>query len=464
MSKKERDPSMTKVMPNDSEAEKALLCGLMQSNDAIADALEIISRNGDEFYYTANKLMFQAIISLVDYSTPADMVTVASRLEENGNLAKAGGHAYISSVIDVFAPSTMVSHYAEMVKAKAVERTIISESSRLIETAYNPAMTTEDILQEAQRTILSLSLGKEENTMQSAYEIAKRTHKLIEERYEQKGGVLSGVPTRFTEIDEMTGGMNPGDLWIIAARPGMGKSALAVDIAFHAALSGYKGAIFSLEMPKDSLMIRILSSMCRIDSRLLSKGLIAEDQWFKLSQAAAEISEAPLYIDDKAAITPTEIMAKCRKLKGDKGLDLVVVDYLQLMKIPGFNESREQTVAEISRSMKMLARDLNIPVIALSQLNRQVEQRTDKRPGLGDLRESGAIEQDADLVAFIYRDDMYNKSDDNPRKGIAEIMIEKHRNGKTGTVELAYLEKYTRFENLATTTWEEGKEKRRQGQ
>ena len=252
----------------------------------------------------------------------------------------------------------------------------------------------------------------------------------------------------------MTGGMNPGDLWIIAARPGMGKSALAVDIAFHAALSGYKGAIFSLEMPKDSLMIRILSSMCRIDSRLLSKGLIAEDQWFKLSQAAAEISEAPLYIDDKAAITPTEIMAKCRKLKGDKGLDLVVVDYLQLMKIPGFNESREQTVAEISRSMKMLARDLNIPVIALSQLNRQVEQRTDKRPGLGDLRESGAIEQDADLVAFIYRDDMYNKSDDNPRKGIAEIMIEKHRNGKTGTVELAYLEKYTRFENLATTTEE----------
>jgi replicative DNA helicase len=442
----ERDPSTTKIMPHDLQAEGAILGGLMLDNNSLADVLEVLSRDGEDFYNTANKILFGAIATLIDQYAVADTITVCDYLRASGNLDKIGGFVFVSEIMDNAISAVNIKHYAKIVKQKATERLIISESSRLIESAYNPIIPTEEILQEAQKTILSLSLTREKNSLQSSYSIASRTHKTIEERYERKSGMVVGIPTKFDRLDDITGGMIRGDLWVIAARPGMGKSALAVDIAYHAALDKYKAAIFSLEMPADSLMIRILSSMARIDSRLLSRGYVTNDQWPKLTQAAGAIGEAPLYIDDKADITPTEILAKCRRLKSDSGLDLVVVDYLQLMKIPGHRDSREQQVAEISRSMKMLARELEVPVIALSQLNRNVEQQNNKRPGLGDLRESGAIEQDADVIAFIYRDEVYNR--DSPEKGIAEIIIGKHRNGPTGAVKLSYLEKFTRFENI----------------
>lgn len=449
MKNTERDPFLQKVMPHDPMAEKAVIGGLMLDNSSLADVLEVVSRDGEDFYHTVHQKIFKVIADLTDKGTIADSITICSVLESRGDLAKVGGHLYISELLDSAISSANLSHYAKIIKGKSIERRIISEASRLIETAYNPALPTQDILAVAQKTILSLSFSNEHKTLQVAKDVALHAHKLIESRYEKDDGMIIGLPTGFHNLDELTGGLIDGDMWVIAARPGMGKTAFAVDIAYRASLSGYRVVIFSLEMPSKSLMIRILSGMTEIDSRLLSRGLIQEHQWPKLANAAEKIGRTKLYIDDKASITPTEILAKCRKLKNDPGLDLIVVDYLQLMKLPGNYDSREQQVAEISRSMKMIARELNVPVMALSQLNRNVEQRiNDKRPGLGDLRESGAIEQDADVIAFIYRDEMYNKSDDNPEKGLAEIIIGKHRNGPTGAVKLRYHDKYTRFENM----------------
>jgi len=443
----ERDPSTTKVMPNDLMAEKATIGGLLMDNNALSDVLDVLEREASEFYHTAHKVIFRAIISLIEKNTVADLVTISTELTERGELEKAGGYVFLSEIMDNAISAANIKHYAKIVKAKAIERRIISESSRLIEAAYNPTMDTEEKLSEAQKTILSLSLAREKNTMKTAHDIAKTTAKLIEIRHERKDGMVIGLPTRFNELDNLTGGLMNGDLWIVAARPGMGKSAFAVDIAFHAALKEYNAAIFSLEMPTENLMIRILSSMTRIDSRLLSRGIVAKEQWPTLMEAIERIGRSPLVIDDKAGITPTEILAKCRRLKASTGLDLIVVDYLQLMRIGGKYGSREQEVAEISRNMKLIAKELSVPVIALSQLNRNLEGRPDKRPNLGDLRESGAIEQDADVVAFIYRDEMYH--DNSEEKGVAEIIIGKHRNGPTGAVKLTFQSQFTRFENLA---------------
>lgn len=443
----ERDPSTTKIMPHDTKAEQAVIGGLLMDNNSMADVLEVISRTGEEFYSTANREIFTAAISLIDKGGTADLITIADKLQSKGSLDLVGGYLYLNDLFENAISSANISHYAKIIKGKYVERMIISESSRLIEAAYNPTESTEEVLAETQKTILDLSINKEKNTLQPAKEIARNTIKLIEARYERKEGMVIGIPTRFSHLDNLTGGLIAGDLWIVAARPGMGKSAFAVDIAYHAALRDYKAAIFSLEMPSDALMTRILASMTKIDSRHLSRGYIFDDQWPKLTAATDRIAAAPLHIDDKPAITPTEILAKCRKMKANGGVDLVVVDYLQLMKLPGKHSSREQEVSEISRSMKLLAREIGVPVIALSQLNRNLEQRPDKRPNLGDLRESGAIEQDADIVTFIYRDELYHE--DSPEKGIAEIIIGKHRNGPTGTVKLTFLEKFTRFENLA---------------
>lgn len=446
----ERDPSSTKIMPHDTKAEQAVIGGLLMDNNSLADVLEVISRTGEEFYSTANREIFTAAISLIDNGGTADLITIADKLQSKGSLDLVGGYLYLNDLFENAISSANISHYAKIIKGKYVERMIISESSRLIEAAYNPTESTEEVLAETQKTILDLSITKERNTLQPAKEIARNTIKLIEARYERKEGMVIGIPTRFSHLDNLTGGLIAGDLWIVAARPGMGKSAFAVDIAYHAALKDHKAAIFSLEMPSDALMTRILASMTRIDSRHLSRGYIFDDQWPKLTAATDRIAAAPLHIDDKPAITPTEILAKCRKMKANGGVDLVVVDYLQLMKLPGKRSSREQEVSEISRSMKLLAREIGVPVIALSQLNRNLEQRPDKRPNLGDLRESGAIEQDADIVTFIYRDELYNE--DSPEKGVAEIIIGKHRNGPTGTVKLTFLEKFTRFENLAEET------------
>jgi replicative DNA helicase len=444
----EIDPSLTKIPPHDLNAEREILGNLIQYNDALSDVLEVLSRDGMEFYHTAHKTIYRAIVDMLDKGEACDIVTLCDFLQKGGTIDKVGGYVAISKISDYASSAVNIQHYCRIIKERYVERTIISETYKLMESAYNPAVPTQEKLEEAQKAILSLSLSKDQNSLQDAKIIAKETHKMIEERHQRGTGMVIGMSTGFDKLDNLTGGMNNGDLWIVAARPGMGKSAFAVDVAYHAALRGHKSVIFSLEMPRESLMVRILAGMTGYNSRLLSRGFVKPDQWQKVTQAAVRIGEAPLYIDDKPSITATEIMAKCRKLKGDKGLDFAVVDYLQLMRAPGKHESREQQVAEISRSMKMIAREIGIPVMALSQLNRQVEQRPNRKPNLGDLRESGAIEQDADVIAFIYRDEVYNKSEDNPEKGIAEIRVEKHRNGPTGAVKLRYVEQCTRFENL----------------
>jgi len=436
------DVSLRRVPPHDLEAERAVIGCLLLDNSALADL------DPNDFYHTAHRVLFQAITSLVDQGSVADAVTLCDALRGAGNLDKVGGAVYLAEIMDSAVSAATIPHYAKIIKRKARERRIIAEATRLIDSAYDPAVDSESVLTEAQRTILSLSLSSRQDTTRSSHDIAKATFSAIERRH-RDGGLITGLPTGFTRLDSLTGGLQQGNLIIIAGRPGMGKTAFAVNILAYLALEGYPVAIFSLEMPADQIMIRILSGLTGIDSRLLARGFVRDDQWPSLVAATQRISEAPLVIDDQAGITPTEIRAKARKMKAEQGIAAICVDYLQLMRVPGRHEIREQQVAEASRSLKEIARELEIPVIALSQLNRQVEQRIgDKRPGMGDLRESGAIEQDADIIAFIYRDEIYNKADDNLEKGFAEIIIGKHRNGPPGAVKLRYTAHCTRFEDL----------------
>jgi len=449
------DPSLLRVLPHDVMAEKAILGGLMLDNNALAEVLQILEPDGHDFYHTGHRILFRAILTLANEGTIVDTITTCNALNSSGDLEKVGGYFFVSEILDSAISSANIRHYAKIVKDKSVERRIISEATRLIEVAYTPTLPTEEILSEAQKTILSLSLTRDKDTVRTSHDIAKQTHALIESRYERKEGMVIGLSTGFDRLDNLTGGLLPGHLWICAARPGIGKSAFAVNISSNAALDGHPVMISSLEMPSDSIMIRILSGMTGIDSRLLSRGVVRDDQWHALAHATQKIGMAPLFIDDKPDVTPSEIRAKARRMKADHGIELLVVDYLQLMRVPGPHDTREQQVAEISRTLKAIARELNIPVIALSQLNRQVESRPgDKRPNLGDLRESGAIEQDADVIVFIYRDEVYNKSEDNPEKGFAEIIIGKHRNGPPGAVKLRYTAQFTRFENMINQ-WED---------
>lgn len=442
------DVSLRRVPPHDLEAEKAVLGSLLLDNSGLAEAFQILDHSGADFYHTAHRVLFQMITSLVDQGTVADAVTVCDALRSAGDLDKVGGPVYLAEIMDCAISAVTVRHYAKIIRRKAGERLMITEAIRLIDSAYNPAVDSEEVLAEAQRTILSLSLSKRQDTARTARDIAKETFSAIEKRHTD-GGLITGLPTGFHRLDSLTGGLPPGNLIIIAGRPGMGKTAFAVNILVYLALQGYPVAIFSLEMPADQIMTRILSGMTGIDSRLLTRGLVRDDQWPSLVAATQQISEAPLIIDDQASITPAEIRAKARKMKAEQGIAAICVDYLQLMRVPGRHDIREQQVAEASRTLKAIARELQIPVIALSQLNRQVEQRIgDKRPGMGDLRESGAIEQDADIIAFIYRDELYNKSEDNPERGFAEIIIGKHRNGPPGAVKLRYIAHCTRFEDI----------------
>lgn len=431
------DPSIQRVPPHDLDAERAVIGALLLDNNAAGDVLSLLSPGGEDFYRTHNQIIFRAAIGLIDKGTVADMVTISDALRSRGELEKIGGSVVIMEIGDAAISSVNVKYYAKIVKNKAIERTIITEASRLIDAAYSPAGDTVEALNEAQKTIFSLSLAREKNTIHFSRDLARQTFATIEKRHEQ-GGRITGQSTGFRDLDTLTLGLHPGELVIIAGRPGMGKTALAGNIALHVTLNGVPVLLFSLEMPAESLMIRILAGMSRIDSRQLRRGLVGNDQWSRLVSVTGKIGEAPLFIDDKPDVTPVEIRAKARRLKAEYGLGLLVVDYMQLMRVPGRHDTREQAVAEISRTLKTIARELEIPVIGLSQLNRQVDSRIYRRPVLSDLRESGAIEQDADVIDFIYRDEMYNKSPDNPDKGIAEIEIAKQRNGPTGTVRLQF--------------------------
>ncbi|HNZ10643.1 MAG: Replicative DNA helicase [Deltaproteobacteria bacterium ADurb.Bin151] len=446
---KDIDPALYKLPPQNIEAEQSILGSVLLENHAINAAQEIINPN--DFYNEAHRRIFSVIAELADKNEPVDLITLSNALKDRKLLDSVGGTAYLASLVDNVPSAANISNYAKIVKEKAILRGLIGSATEIINSCYETGSDVDQVLDKAEHRIFEISENKIRTSFYPIKNIVRESFKAIEDLFTRKE-LITGVPTGFHKIDDMTSGLQNSDLIIIAGRPSMGKTAFALNIAQHAALETQTPvAIFSLEMSKEQLAFRMLSSEAKVDSGRIRKGYLGETDWPKLTTAAGRLSEASLYIDDTPAITVLEMKAKSRRLKAESGLGLIIVDYIQLMRASTYQNSREQEISEISRSLKALAKELKVPVIALSQLNRKVEDRPNRRPQMADLRESGAIEQDADVIAFIYRDEVYNKSDDNPDKGIAEIIIGKQRNGPTGSVKLAFLDKFTTFENLAHT-------------
>jgi len=444
---KDIDFSLHKVPPQNIEAEQSILGSILLDNQALNNVLEILSVK--DFYNEAHRRIFAATIELSDRNEPCDLITLTNILKNNKQLDAVGGMAYLASLVDNVPSAANAAYYAKIVKEKAILRMLIGTATEILKNSYDTSAEIDQVLDKAEHAIFEISENKIRPAFFPIKDIIKDSFKTIERLYERKA-LITGVPTGFEKIDDLTSGLQKSELIIIAGRPSMGKTAFALNIASHAAVEmGLPVAIFSLEMAKEQLAMRMLASEAKVDSHRLRQGRLGETDWPKLTIAAGRLSDAPIFVDDTPAIMVLEMKAKARRLKAESGLELIVLDYLQLMRGGGNRDSREQEISEISRSLKALAKELNVPVIALSQLNRKVEDRTNRRPQMADLRESGAIEQDADLIAFIYRDELYNKSEDNPEKGMAEIIIGKQRNGPVGTVKLAFLEKYTSFENLA---------------
>ncbi|TNF50106.1 replicative DNA helicase [bacterium] len=440
------DTDIRKVPPQNLEAERAVLGAILMDNETVYTVMEIIEPSA--FYQPSHRLIFSTMLDLSERGEPIDIVTLTDRLRSAGSLDKAGGPDYIPTLADKVPTSAGVANYAKIVKEKATLRNLIETSSEIVQDCFDAPGDVDQLLDEAERRIFAISEERIRSGFLSMKEIVKSSFKTIESLYEKKEHI-TGVPSGFADIDELTSGFQSSDLIIIAGRPSMGKTAFCLNVAQYASMQKQLTvAVFSLEMAKEQLVMRMLCSEARIDAHRLRSGFLGQTDWPKLSTAAGRLADAAIYIDDTPALSSMEMRAKTRRLKADKGLDLVIVDYLQLMSSRSRSDSREQEISEISRSLKALAKELGVPVVALSQLNRGVESRMDKRPILADLRESGAIEQDADVIIFIYRDEVYNK--ESMEKGIAEIIIGKQRNGPVGTRKLTWLDKYTRFEDLTT--------------
>lgn len=438
-------PGTERIPPQNIEAEQSLLGSVLIDPEAISRILEGIEL--DDFYREAHRQIFAAVLGLYQRNEPADLVTVTNALRTGGQLEAVGGAAYVAELADRVPTTANVAYYAKIVHEKAVLRRLIEGATAIVQRAYNGGEQVDAALDQAEQIIFDIAQKKIRQSFFSLKEIVKHSFKTIEELYEKKQSI-TGVPTGFGDLDRLTSGLQAADLVVVAGRPSMGKTALALCMGAHAAIEAQVPiAIFSLEMSKEQLVQRLLCSEARVDSAKLRAGFLADHDWPKLTRAAGRLSEAQMYIDDTPALNVLEMRAKARRLQRDKGLGLIVVDYLQLMRGLGSMESREREISEISRSLKALAKELRVPVVAISQLNRGVESRHDKRPQMADLRESGAIEQDSDVILFVYRDEMYNR--ESPDKGVAEIIIGKQRNGPTGLVRLAFLSEYTRFENLA---------------
>lgn len=442
-----KDPWLQKVPPHNIEAEQSILSAILIENNTLPEVLEILS--DQDFYREAHRKIFKAMVELFEKNEPADLVTLTNLLKERGLLGSLGGASYLAELVDAVPMAVNAAHYAKIVQEKASLRRLIEQAASITTRCFEDKGDVEEILDFAERSIFDISENKIKPSFYTLGEILTDTYKAVEEAYENKV-LVTGVPTGFRGLDEKTSGFQPGDLIVIAGRPSMGKTALALNIARNASLeTGEPAAIFSLEMSKEQLSLRMLSAEARIDSSRMRGGFLSESDLARINRAAGALYDIPIYIDDSPAISALEIRAKARRMKMDKGVGLVVVDYLQLMRGRASAERRDLEISEISRSLKALAKELNIPVVALSQLNRKVEDRTNRRPILSDLRESGAIEQDADVILFIYRDEVYHQEEDNPNKGIAELILAKQRNGPIGSVKLAFLETYTRFEDLA---------------
>ncbi|AEM80013.1 primary replicative DNA helicase [Thermoanaerobacter thermohydrosulfuricus] len=433
----------SKIPPQNIEAEQSVLGSMLLSRDAIIDVSEIIK--ADDFYKESHKKLFDVMMEMFEKDIPVDLVTVVDELRKRNMLEAVGGIDYIASLSSNVITTANVSYYAKLIKEKATLRRLIEASSEIMELSYE-GDDVETVLDIAEQKIFDIAQGRNTTNFSPIKDVLMNTFYKIEELYKNKGQ-LTGIPSGFPDLDLKTAGFQPSDFILVAARPSMGKTSFALNIAQNAALlTGLPVAIFSLEMSKEQLVNRLICSTANIDSQKLRTGNLDEDDWMKLAAAMTPLSKAPIYIDDTPGIGVMDIRAKCRRLKLEKGLGLVMIDYLQLMQGRGRAENRQQEISEISRSLKSLARELNVPVITLSQLSRAPESRSDHRPILSDLRESGAIEQDADIVMFLYRDDYYHK--DSEKKNIAEVIIAKHRNGPTGTVELLWLAQYTKFVSL----------------
>ena len=403
-----------------------------------------------DFYRTAHQKIYAAITDLFDKAEPVDLVTLANKLKEKGQLEEIGGASYLARLVDTVPLAVNARHYAKIVHDKASLRRLIEKANAIVKRCFEERGEAEDVIDFAESAVFEIS---EQKARQSFYPLSKIILGNIETLEEKQGNrsLVTGVPTGYNQLDNLTSGLQNSDLIILAARPSMGKTALALNIARNAAVdANIPVAVFSLEMSKEQLSLRMLCSEARIDSSRLRGGFFSMEDWHRLTDAAGILSESPIYIDDSPSLSAMEIRAKARRLKMDKNIGLIIIDYLQLMQGRSSAERRDLEISEISRGLKALAKELELPVMALSQLNRMLEQRTDKRPRLSDLRESGALEQDADVVAFIYRDEVYNKEEDNPNRGTAEIILSKQRNGPTGDVFLSFLNSYTRFENLAS--------------
>lgn len=435
----------SRTMPHDDVAEQSVLGGMLLSKDAIADVVE--SLRASDFYKPAHETIYEAILSLYGHGSPADAITVADELKKRGELTRVGGAAYIHTLIASVPTAANAQYYAEIVKEHAIMRRLIEAGTKIAQLGYANETEIDTLVDQAQAEIYAVTDGNAKEDYVSFSEALEETINEIDANSNRPDGVY-GVPTDFIEFDELTGGLHGGQMIVIAARPGVGKSTLALDIARSAAIHHQMTTVFfSLEMSRTELAMRILSAEGKISMGRLKKGDLDTEGWTNLATLQGRIDSAPLFIDDSPNMTLMEIRAKCRRLKQRNDLKLVVLDYLQLMSSGKKVESRQQEVSEFSRSLKLLAKELDVPVIALSQLNRGSEQRTDKRPMVSDLRESGSIEQDADMVILLHREDMYNP--DSERVGEADMIIAKHRGGPTRTIPLAFSGKYSRFNNMA---------------
>ncbi len=442
-----KDPYLYHLPPQSLEAEESILSAILVDNDTLLEVLEILSP--EDFYRSAHQKIFSAISELFSRNEPVDLVTLTNILREHDQLEEIGGAAYLANLVDTVPLAVNAQYYAKIIYDKACLRRLIEKTNSIAKRCFEDRGDVDNVIDFAESSIFEISENKIRPTFYPIGKIIESNIDVLEERQGNRT-LVTGVATGFTKLDELTAGLQKSDLVILAGRPGMGKTAFALNIAKNAAVdSNIPVAIFSLEMSKEQLSLRMLSSEARIDSSRLRRGFISQDDWIKITDSAGVLSQAPIFIDDSPNITALEIRAKSRRLKMEKNIGLIIIDYLQLMKSRIAAERRDLEISEISRSLKALAKELDIPVVALSQLNRKLEERSDKRPQLADLRESGALEQDADVVAFLYRDELYNRDENNPNKGKAELIVSKQRNGPTGFTILTFLDTYTRFENYA---------------
>jgi replicative DNA helicase len=436
---------VTKVPPHNVEAEQSVLGGIMLDNEALNKVLEILVP--DDFYRESHKKIFEVILDLFERDEPADMITVSDLLRSRNQLDSIGGIDYLSQLVDQVPTVANIVYYARIVKEKSVLRRLIAKGVQILQTCYDGPENVEDFLDHVEREIFEVAEDRVRKSYFPIKEVIKASFETIDQLYKKKT-LITGIPSGFMDLDTITAGFQPSDLVVVAARPSMGKTAFCLDIARHAAVEAkVPVALFSLEMSKEQIAFRLLCAQAKVDGSKLRRGFLKQTDWPKLTTAAGILSESPIYVDDTPDLSVLEMRAKSRRLKAERDIGLIIVDYLQLMRGRYGVERREQEISEISRALKALAKELDVPVIALSQLNRRVEERGDKRPQLSDLRESGAIEQDADVIIFIYRDDVYNRNPDNPKKGLAEIIVGKQRNGPTGKVTLTFLEPYATFED-----------------